>query len=148
MFYPGDLARFALAEFERGIEGVSPEEALVRLKKADGSLMNAISWTIAHISTHWLTTLAYAKKEPSTPNWRRFVGREADPTPLPLDEAKQMLAVAKEAAEWWAGADGSALSYKRDDRPERAGTGLMRVILHTWFHMGEMNAIRQMLGHK
>jgi hypothetical protein len=30
---------------------------------------------------------------------------------------------------------------------ESVGTYLMRTVLHTWFHAGEVNAIRQMLGH-
>lgn len=148
MFYPGDLVRFALAEFERGVEGVSPEEALVRLKKADGTQMNAISWTIGHISAHWLTTMAYAKQESAGPQFRRWFGPNADPTPLPLHEARRMLAEARQATEWFATADDSVFSYKREGRPESAGTGLMRVILHTWFHIGEINAICQMLGHR
>ncbi len=30
---------------------------------------------------------------------------------------------------------------------ENVGTALMRATLHTWFHTGEISAIRQMLGH-
>ena len=30
---------------------------------------------------------------------------------------------------------------------ESAGTFLARAIFHTWFHIGEINAVRQMLGH-
>jgi predicted site-specific integrase-resolvase len=30
---------------------------------------------------------------------------------------------------------------------ESIGTAIMRATLHTWFHAGEINAVRQMLGH-
>ena len=32
-------------------------------------------------------------------------------------------------------------------RGESVGTALMRATLHTWYHAGEINAVRQMLGH-
>jgi hypothetical protein len=30
---------------------------------------------------------------------------------------------------------------------ESVGTFMLRTVLHTWSHTGEINAIRQMLGH-
>jgi hypothetical protein len=32
-------------------------------------------------------------------------------------------------------------------KDENAGTYLMRTLLHTWFRIGEINAVRQALGH-
>lgn len=37
MYRPIELARFALSEFERGLQGVTEEEAQTRLTNADGS---------------------------------------------------------------------------------------------------------------
>ena len=48
MFQPTDLARFALSEFERGLDGLTEEETRTRVAKADGTQMNAISWTVGH----------------------------------------------------------------------------------------------------
>lgn len=51
-YRPIEIARFALSEFERGLDGLSDEDARKRLTKADGSEMNAISWTVCHIAGH------------------------------------------------------------------------------------------------
>ena len=62
-----------------------------------------------------------------------------------------MLAKANALTEkWLPGATDELLSSKRDFGPqasENLGTQLMRAVLHTWFHIGEINATRQMLGH-
>jgi hypothetical protein len=55
-----DLTQFALSEFERGLAGLSDEDARARLKKADGTEMNAISWTVGHIAGHWASQAAGA----------------------------------------------------------------------------------------
>ena len=141
MYAPLELARFALSEFERGLEGLTDDEARTRLTKADGTQMNAISWIIAHIAGHWLLR---------PPELDRYNFRSTDPTPPSLDEARKCLADAKAFVErWLPSADEALFSYLPPENAdgETVGTGLMRAILHTWFHTGEINAIRQMLGH-
>ncbi len=150
MYQPIELARFALSEFERGLEGVTDEEARTRISKADGSEMNAISWIVAHIAAHWPLVAGFATQaalpEDSAAAYRRT---KADPTPPPLADALKLLGNAKDSIEWISGADDALLSTTRADAPgrENVGTQLMRVVLHTWFHTGEINAVRQMLGH-
>ncbi len=163
MYQPIELARFALSEFERGLEGLADEEARTRLTKADGGQMNAISWVIGHVAQHWLSVRSLATLERRPSGLRPFVtGPAADPTPPPLTEALKLLQDAKGSLEWITGADdalfattreelvtASASTAARDLRipKENAGTALMRAVLHTWFHLGEISAIRQMLGH-
>ena len=53
MFRTSDLARVAVSEFRRGLEGLTAEEAATRLPKADGTIMNAIAWSVEHIAQHW-----------------------------------------------------------------------------------------------
>ena len=53
MFRTSDLARVAVSEFRRGLEGLTAEEAATRLPKADGTTMNAIAWSVEHIAQHW-----------------------------------------------------------------------------------------------
>ncbi len=77
MYQPLELARFALSEFERGLEGVTDGEARRRMAKADGTEMNAISWTIGHIAGHWLSVAAYAKQEERPGQVIRFFGPDA-----------------------------------------------------------------------
>jgi hypothetical protein len=42
----------------------------------------------------------------------------------------------------------SKLTWPREPGNEDVGTSLLRNIYHYWFHMGEAQAIRQMLGHQ
>ncbi len=150
MYQPLELARFALSEFERGLEGVTDEEARRRMAKADGTEMNAISWTIGHIAGHWLSVAAYAKQEEQPGKVLRFVGPEADATPLHLTDALKMLDDAKRSIDWLGSAGDPLLSSSPAGyflSSESVGTNVMRAVLHTWFHTGEINAVRQMLGH-
>ena len=153
MYQPLELARFAISEFERGLQGLTDEEARTRLTKADGSEMNAISWTVGHITGHWLLLAAYARQEEQPSGPVRFFGAAADPTPLPLSDALKLLDEAKTSIDWLSTADDELLSALREGhavsrkQQESVGTVLMRVTLHTWFHTGEINAVRQMLGH-
>ena len=68
MYEPIELARFALSEFERGLEGLTDDEARTRFEKADATEMNAISWTIGHIAAHWLLVGGYATSSDVKPH--------------------------------------------------------------------------------
>ena len=120
------------------------------MAKADGTEMNAISWTLGHIAGHWLSVAAYAKQERQPGEVLRFFGPDADPTPLPLTDALTMLDDAKRSIDWLGSADDTLLSSSPAGyflSSESVGTNVMRAVLHTWFHTGEINAVRQMLGH-
>lgn len=140
-YRPIEIARFALSEFERGLEGLSDEDARKRLTKADGSEMNAISWTVAHIAGHWLNR---------PERLLRFASGSRNAEPPSLEDALIFLAEATGFTEsWLPNATSEFMASARDDRRgESIGTGVMRAVLHTWFHTGEINAIRQMLGHE
>lgn len=141
MYRPIELARFALSEFGRGLEGLSDDDARRRLTKADGTRMNAISWTACHIAGHWLNRPEHLQ---------RFASGSDDPTAPPLEEARTLLTEARAVTErWLPGADDVLLAQTPDALGgESIGTGVIRAVLHTWFHAGEINAIRQMLGHQ
>ncbi len=148
MFQPAELARFALSDFERGLEGLTDEEARTRVAKADGTQMNAISWTVGHIAWHWLSVAAYARQKQRPSGLEPFAtGPNADPSPPPLSDVLKLLDDAKASIEWIASADDVLMSTARREGFESVGTALMRAVLHTWFHTGEINAIRQTLGH-
>ena len=143
MYLASELARYALSEFERGIEGVTDDEAQVQLTKADESKMNAIAWIVAHIAWHWLRVGKQATQE--SEGDRSLSVWNTDPTPPPMKVALRRLNSAKASVSWIDDAGSDVLS--RSGGRENVGTALMRVVLHTWFHIGEINAIRQMLGH-
>ena len=46
MYHPVQLASFALMQFQHGLQGLTEEEAQLRLTKADGSQMNSLSWIV------------------------------------------------------------------------------------------------------
>ncbi len=80
----------------------------------------------------------------------RIFGPGADATPLPLTDALKMMADAKRSIDWLGSADDPLLASSPPGHflsRESVGTNVMRVILHTWFHTGEINAVRQLLGH-
>ena len=163
MYAPVELARFALSEFERGLAALADEEARTRLTKADGTQMNSISWIVGHVTQHWLTVRSLATLERRPSGLRPFVsGPAADPTPPPLSSVVKLFQEAKASIDWIAKADNALMATTREEiikasatpaqielgiPQESVGTALMRAILHTWFHIGEINAIRQMLGH-
>ena len=148
MYQPIELARFTQAEFQRGLEGLTDEEARTRMRKADGSEMNAISWTVGHIAGHWLLVASAGGDEEPDRALLRYFGQKADSTPLLLTVALRLLEEAEASIDWLLSADESLLSSTPDDlRRESVGTRVMRVVLHTWFHIGEINAVRQILGH-
>ena len=148
-YRPHDLARFALFSSDRGLEGLGEQDATTRLTKADGSETNSISWTVAHLGRHWLSARTDALGESVSASLQRFATGSTDPTPPSLLDARGVLDAAQQSIDWIEGASDGFLSNGPPSarNGERPGTRLMRAVLHTWFHIGEINGIRQMLGH-
>jgi hypothetical protein len=156
MYAPSELARFALSEFERGLENLTDVEARQRLTKADGTEMNAISWIVGHIGAHWIQAARVPTGQELPKDWQAFASATADPTPPSLDKALEVLHAAQASISWIEVADDELMlkdhgkpagETSTRDRPETVGTRLIRAVLHTWFHIGEINAIRQMQGY-
>jgi uncharacterized damage-inducible protein DinB len=142
-----DQLRFARSEWQRGLVGLSEEDAAIRLPP-----MNSISWMVGHMAWHerlcWMRRARGIKVEPildvvatgrpaSTPSlaemqaaWLRVVA-EADPflNALTTVELERPL--------------------EHDPRPNPPSTGsqLQYVTYHYWSHIGEVSAVRQLLGH-
>jgi len=144
-----DQFRFTRSEWLRGLEGVSEEDGAHHFGP-----MNCISWTVGHLAWHeqrtWLIrpqnkTLfpklneLFAYGAPmSTPSFKemletwKIVTQAADPFLDTLDTAvlqKDLLL------------NGEAVG-------QTIGSALRRVTYHYWYHIGEIQAIRQMLEHK
>lgn len=142
MYSIADLITFATDEFARGLEGLTPDEAGRRMPKADGTSMNAIAWNVQHIAAHWhnaALTLAGRPFESRYPS--------SDGTPPPYLEALTLLQ--QFAAEFRSvPIDPERMTQPvREGRPELVSQFVARAIFHTWFHAGEVNAVRQLLGH-
>jgi len=143
--------QLARQKWTEGLEGVSQEEGFKRFGQ-----MNSIGWMVGHLASFeqlaWLE-LAQGKTVSKAVKVCRF-GQPAS-TP-PLDE---MVAAWHEiTAEADAYLDtltdkelASYLYWKGKPLRENIGTigtFIWRQTWHYWYHLGEMQAIRQMLGHK
>ena len=143
-----DQFRFTQHEWLRGLEGVSEDDA----NKHFGP-MNCISWNVGHLAWHehryWLElaqgkmlypqlNVTYAYGAPmSTPSLAEMLGiwhavtQAADPflDALTIERLLEELL--------------------RDGKPvgQTIGSALRRITYHYWYHIGEIQAIRQMLGH-
>jgi len=144
MFQTVDLARVAVTEFRRGLEGLSAEESSIRVSKADGTTMNAIAWSVQHIARHWWN----AKQAATGATAASVPPASSDGTPPAWQDALAHFDVATSDLAWIdVTNDEQFLAIPAFSQRESTGTFLGRAIFHTWFHIGEINAVRQMLGH-
>jgi hypothetical protein len=144
-----DQFRFTRREWLRGLAGVSEEDGACHFGQ-----MNCISWTVGHLAWHeqrsWLTRpqnillvsklnelFAYGAPM-STPSLREMletwhnVTKAADPFLDTLTTERLQ----------------DDLLLNGESVGQTIGSALRRVTYHYWYHIGEIQAIRQMLGHK
>ena len=143
-----DQFRFTRLEWLRGLEGVSEEDGAQHFGP-----MNCISWTVGHLAWHeqrtWLErpqgiipypelNKVFAYGAPmSTPSLKEMldtwhtVTRQADPF-LDALTTESLL---------------GELLLKGKAVGQSVGSAMRRISYHYWYHIGEIQAIRQMLGH-
>lgn len=143
-----DQVRFARSELQRALVGLTDEEARRRFLP-----MNCISWAIGHLAwqeqRYWLTLSRGITLNP-TLNTEFAYGRPAS-TPL-LEATRQAWLEITAATDPWLDV---VTTEKLTDRLTVPGWGIttsygslmLRVIGHYWYHLGEIMAIRQLLGH-
>ncbi|MBK8136129.1 MAG: DinB family protein [Chloroflexi bacterium] len=142
--------RFTRSEFQRALKGVTAEEAVQHFGP-----MNCISWIVGHLAwqeqMYWLTQAqgitpapevnACANGQPMTSPvldemwaaWKR-VTAEVDKFLEPLDSATLVTHTLRLAA-------------PHEPYKESIGTRIRRTTYHYWYHTGESQAIRQLVGH-
>ncbi|HLO31499.1 MAG TPA: DinB family protein [Anaerolineales bacterium] len=144
-----DQFRFTRSEWLHGLAGISEEDGACHFGP-----MNCISWTVGHLAwqeqRYWLIRpqnmvlfpqlnelFAYGAPM-STPSFREMleiwhtVTKAADPflDSLTTETLQNDLLLNGEAV------------------GQTIGSALRRITYHYWYHTGEIQAIRQMLGHK
>ena len=143
-----DQLRFTRSEFFRGLEGVKAEEAIRRFEP-----MNCISWIIGHLAyqenAYWVQ---WAQGRELAPGLQELVGFRRPASTPPLDEMWAAWHMVTEAADAFLDtltSDSLEMALKRNGKPltENPGTLLLRNIYHYWYHLGESQAVRQLLGH-
>jgi len=140
--------RFARSEFQRCLKGISPEDAVRRLKP-----MNCISWIVGHLA--WQENrfwLLWAQGNDLAPGLYERVGLGQPPSIPPPEEMWTLWHTITRAADPYLdtltpGLLQTHFQWQGETIDESIGTLLLRNIFHYWFHTGEAHAIRQILGH-
>jgi uncharacterized damage-inducible protein DinB len=141
--------RFARSEFRTGFTGVNEEESQKRLMP-----MNSIAWIVGHLAWHeqhyWLKRaqdyVLFPKlyevtafgKPPGEVSLKEMAGFWED---VILESDKYLDQLSSDDLE-------KPMVVKGRELPANLGTMISRVIYHYWYHAGEIQAIRQILGHK
>ena len=140
--------RFTRSEFKRALEGLSDADARRRFLP-----MNCISWNIGHMAwqeqRYWLTRL---QGQIPLPYLNELVGYGQPASTPPLADMwvawQSITKLADSFLDTLTTQKLQEVHYLDDQQTDyTAGTLLQRVIYHYWYHTGENEAIRQMLGH-
>lgn len=140
--------RFARSEFARGLVGVTDEEA----RKRFGS-MNSISWIVGHLADQEQRYWFQRRGMPILfADLNALVGYGKPATTPPLDEMVHAWNTITKTSDQYLDSLTipdlqSHFVVDGQEIEESVGTLMLRVIYHYWFHNGEAQAIRQMLGH-
>ena len=148
MTYLFTQLRFTRAEFQRGFEGVPEGDGGRRILP-----LNSIAWMVGHLAWHeqnyWLKraqgviivpeleiNAAYGKPAGDLP-LKKMIRHWVTVTAACDDYLSRLTAPDLE----------KTLQFAGKEQPGNIGSMLQRVIYHYWYHCGEMQAVRQMLGH-
>ena len=144
-----DQFRFTRSEWLRGLENISEEDGARHFGQ-----MNCISWTVGHLAWHeqrsWLQR---AQDKIPFPELNKSFAYGAPMSTPSLKEMLSLWSMVITAADPFLDTVTTAsmqteLRLKDESVGPTLGTLLRRVTYHYWYHIGEIQAIRQMLGHK
>ena len=141
--------RFTRSEFKRGLIGITDAEAQQRFMP-----MNCLSWNIGHLAwqeqRYWLML---AQNKTLLP-WinEQFANGAPASTPA-LDAVWAAYNEITAASDAWLDTVttemlNSPVIVKGRPSSKIWGSMLLRMVYHYWYHNGENQAIRQMLGHR
>ena len=143
-----DQLRFTRAELMRSLDGVTEDEAAQRFLP-----MNCLSWMLGHLADqeqrYWLVLQG---AEPVAPELNALVGHGKPASTPSLKEMREAWRIVTAAVDPFLDRlttdDLLALPPRMSPRMnETNGTLILRVTYHYWFHIGESQAVRQLLGH-
>jgi len=142
-----DQLHFTRHEWLRGLEGVSEEDGAQHFGP-----MNCISWTVGHLAWHehryWLER---AQGKILFPALNPMYGYGAPMSTPSLREVLDTWHAVTQAADPYLDSLTTAtlqeeLLHKGRHIGQSIGSALRRMTYHYWYHIGEIQAIRQMLG--
>jgi len=140
--------RFTRRELQRAFAGVTEEEASHRLMP-----MNCLSWIVGHLAGHeYRYWILRGLGEDALPIANTLAPYGQPATTPSLAEAWQIWQEVIELADPYL--DGlttdqmeTRLTFEGKPHFESIGSMVQRVTYHSWYHIGESQAIRQLLGH-
>ena len=141
-----DQLRFTRSEWSRALRGTPEDDGLKRIQP-----MNSIGWIVGHLAwqeqRNWLTR---AQEKTPVPMLNTTVASGGPATTPPLNEMLAAWRKVTKAVDPWLDAltaDDLATDLAGPGPQRTVGDSIHRVIYHYWFHIGEILAIRQILGH-
>lgn len=140
---------FARDAFQRCLEGVSEQDALIRVGP-----MNSLGWMVGHLANqeqrYWVM-LAQGEVPYPELNERVGTGKPASTPPLPemWEVWRQITTRADMYLNKLTDVDLLAvLAWEGKPAHYNVRMMLLRNVYHYWFHTGEAHAVRQSLGHQ
>lgn len=143
-----DQFRFTRSEWLRGLAGITEEEGACHFEK-----MNCISWTVGHLAWHEQRT--FLQRPQNILLFSQLNELFAYGAPMNTPSLAEMLEIWQtitKAADPYL--DTLTTEFLLTDLPlngesvgQSRGSALRRITYHYWYHIGEVQAIRQMLGH-
>jgi hypothetical protein len=142
-----DQFRFTRSEWLRGLAGVSEDDAAHHFGP-----MNCISWIVGHLAWHehryWLELAQGRMLFPKLNAMYAYGAPMSTPT---MNEMIDLWHQVTRAADLYLDTLTTETLHSellRDGKPvgQSIGSALRRITYHYWFHIGEIQTIRQMLG--
>lgn len=142
-----DQLRFTRAEWLRALHRIPEADGVVRLEP-----MNSIGWMVYHLAWHeQLNFVTRLQGETPVPEAGELAASGGPASTPSLDAAMAAWHTVTTAADPALDRlDTAALeaSMPSAPTPRTVGSTIQRIIYHYWSHIGEIIAIRQMLGHE
>ena len=141
-----DQFRFTRREWLRGLEGVSEEDGARHFGP-----MNCISWTVGHLAWHEQRTfLQRPQNKIPFPKLNELFAYGAPMSTPSLNEMLDIWRVVVETADSYLDTLTTEilltdLLLNGESVGQSRGSALRRITYHYWYHIGETQAIRQML---
>ena len=143
-----DQFRFTRSEWLRGLEGISEEDG----SRHFGS-MNCISWTVGHLAWHEQRTFLQRPQDKIIfPQLNELFAYGAPMNTPSFKEMMEIWHTVTEAADPYLDSltnETLQTDLLLNGKPvgQSRGSALRRITYHYWYHIGEIQAMRQMLGH-
>jgi hypothetical protein len=143
-----DQLRFTRREWLRGLEGVTEEEGARHF-----AAMNCISWTVGHLAWHEQRTFLQRPQDKIIfPQLNELFAYGAPMNTPSLKDILEIWHVVSETANPYLDTLTTEtlqteLFLNGQSVEQSIGSALRRITYHYWYHIGEIQAMRQMLGH-